>query len=513
MTRSRLFLAGLAFTYGYQALVLVTGLWLTPFFLRNVGQHDYGLWLLGTQLLTYLGLTDLGVVALLPQETAYATGRAGGFENAPDLPEIIGRTIRLVLYQLPIVAAVAIALWFTIPAEWHELKGPLLVVLAGYVAMFPLRLVPALLQGLQDLSFTGRMQVLNWAISTGATVSMVAAGWSLYALAIGWLVSQAVLMPVFYYRLRTRFGCILPNRLPALAWAATREQLTRGSWVSVAQVAQVLMSNTDLLIIGKLLGPSAVVPYACTGKLAGVLANQAQILMQTATPGLCELTTAESRKRLFQAIVALNHAILTLSGLIFCIVLPINRWFVGWWVTSGQYGGGLLTAAILANLLFVHWDTVAAYSVFCLGRQRRIALTNLGNGFATAGGALVLTAILGPVGAPLGSMIGTCLVGLPFNLTIIARDTGVTLPRLISTMIGSFTVRFALPAAGALLLATRWSPHTFPEALAIIAITVILYSLIMLPGVMRTPLGDYVRPLLASLRVRYPSLSKALSYR
>lgn len=512
MTRSRRFLGGLAFTYGYQALVLVTGLWLTPFFLRRIGQYDYGLWLVGTQLLTYLSLTDLGVVALLPQETAYATGRAGGFENASDLPEIIGRTVRLVLYQLPIVMAVAAALWFTIPAKWHELKGPLLVVTAGYVAFFPFRLLPALLQGLQDLSFTGRMQVVGWVISTGATVSMVSAGWNLYALAIGWLVSQTVLMPFFFYRIRTRFHCILPNRLSALAWESTRAQLTRGLWASVAQVAQVLMSNTDLLIIGKLLGPSAVVPYACTGKLAFVLANQAQILMQTATPGLCELKTAESRKRLFQAILGLNHGILVFSGLIFCIVVPMNRWFVSWWVTAGQYGGGLLTVAILTNMLFIHWDTVAAYSVFCLGRQRRIALTNLGNGLATAGSTLVLTMFLGPVGAPLGSMVGTCLVGLPLNLTIIAKDTGVTVPRLIFAMVGGFIWRFTFPAAAVLLLATRWSPKTFPEAVATMSVATTFYILLMLPGVMRSPLGNYLRPLLGFTISRYPFLAKALSW-
>src|SRR5271169_6502072 len=77
-SRSRRFLGGLIMTYGYQAIVLFVGLWLTPFYLRRIGQHGYGLWLVGTQLLTYLSLTDFGVVELLPQEVAYSTGRAGG---------------------------------------------------------------------------------------------------------------------------------------------------------------------------------------------------------------------------------------------------------------------------------------------------------------------------------------------------------------------------------------------------------------------------------------------------
>src|SRR5260221_7953394 len=166
MSRSRRFFGGLALTYGYQAMLVVTGLWLTPFLLGRIGQHDYGLWLVGTQLLTYLTLTDFGVVALLPLETAYATGRAGGDGKAEELSEIVGQTARLVLYQLPIVVAVALAMWLNIPAEWQSLRGPLGIVLLGFVVSFPLRMLPALLQGLQDLAFAGSMQILNWILST-----------------------------------------------------------------------------------------------------------------------------------------------------------------------------------------------------------------------------------------------------------------------------------------------------------------------------------------------------------
>ena len=49
--------------------------------------------------------------------------------------------------------------------------------------------------------------------------------------------------------------------------------LGRSAWVSLAQIAQVFLNGTDVLIIGKLLGPAAVVPYSCTSKLVTVLAN------------------------------------------------------------------------------------------------------------------------------------------------------------------------------------------------------------------------------------------------
>src|SRR5580698_10492868 len=115
MTRSRLFFRGLRLSYLYQAVVMVAGLWLTPFWLKHLGQHDYGLWLVGLQTLSYFVLMDFGVVALLPRATAYATGHAIRGRDGGDLADLIGRTARIVLYQTPIVGIAVAVLWFVVP--------------------------------------------------------------------------------------------------------------------------------------------------------------------------------------------------------------------------------------------------------------------------------------------------------------------------------------------------------------------------------------------------------------
>jgi len=50
MSRTRKFIAGIGFGYVGQVLTTLVGLLITPFLLRRVGQHDYGLWLVGTQI-------------------------------------------------------------------------------------------------------------------------------------------------------------------------------------------------------------------------------------------------------------------------------------------------------------------------------------------------------------------------------------------------------------------------------------------------------------------------------
>ena len=76
MSRARRILGGTSIAYAHQAIIVVVGLWLTPFLLRRLGQQQLGLWLVAGQVLGYLALMDLGVIAMLPREVAFACGQS-----------------------------------------------------------------------------------------------------------------------------------------------------------------------------------------------------------------------------------------------------------------------------------------------------------------------------------------------------------------------------------------------------------------------------------------------------
>jgi O-antigen/teichoic acid export membrane protein len=500
VSRTRRFIGGVAFGYAGQALTLVVGLLVTPFLLRRVGQHDYGLWLVGTQIMAYLMLLDFGVVALLPREAAAAAGRQSAAGTADELPRAVGQTARLVLWQTPFVALAALAAWlFFVPAEWESLKPALGLVLACVVLTFPLRVVGATLQGLQDLRFLAQTQLAAWLVGMALTVALVAAGAGLYALAAGWAATQLLPLPFTLWRLRRRFAHALPVRLPRLPWAEARRQLARGGWTSVNQVAVVLLFGTDVLVIGKLLGPAAVVPYAITAKLAGVLANQPQMLMQVAIPALSELRAGGSREHTARVCTALGLLMLLVSGGVVCVVLAVNRGFVGWWVGASQYGGFALTALVLGAMLLRHLNLVVGYVLFAFGgHDRRLALTALADGVVTAAALLLLTDAFGIRGAGAGMLAGVCLVSLPANLSALSRTGTVTALGLARSLAPWFW-RFSAAAVLAGLLAHAFVPDTLYGIAAVGLLTAGAYGLLMLPLALREPLGTYVRPRLGSL--------------
>jgi O-antigen/teichoic acid export membrane protein len=402
------------------------------------------------------------------------------------------------LCQVPIVAAAGLAVLLLLPADWVPLRGPLAVVLATFVVTFPARVLQATLRGLQDLAFLGWAQTATWALGTAAGVAGVLQGLGLYALALGWAVAQLAGPLLWGARLRRRFPETFPPRPRRVPAPALRARLRSAGWISVTQVAQVLIAGTDLLILGRLIGPGAVVLYYCTGKLVTVLQNPPMLLLEAAQPGLAQMRTTETRQRLAQVSAALTQAVLVLSGGAACIVLAVNQGFVTWWVGAERYGGPALTAMLVGAMLLRHWSTTGTYALFALGHERRIALTVLGDGAVTVTAQVLLTRALGPIGTALGLAAGVALVSLPANLTGLARATAGG--RALVAALAPWAWRFALAAALAVGLAVTWRPAHVPGLVVATLAAAGTYAALVFPLALHGSLATYVRPLIERIR-------------
>ena len=502
MNRTQRFVRG--FSIGYAQLVLTTlaGLWLTPFFLHALGQDGYGLWLVGTQVLAYLLLLDFGVIALLPREVAYATGRALTGTPETHLRQLTEDAFGLALAQTPLVALAAFATLLWLPATWTPLRWPLTIVLAVLVATFPFRSYHAILVGLQDLAFAARVQLVAWMVGTALAVGLVWRGVGLSALAAGWCATQVISIGVCAWRLRTAHGHAMPWR-PALRMARAKSYLGSSLWVSLGQIAQALLNGADLLIVGALLGPRAVVPFACTGKLLDVLANQPQGMLQAAQPALSELRSSAAAPRLFDVSSALAQATMALSGLIACVVLAIDPGFVGWWVGPDQFAGFRVMVLLVVEMLVRHLNTTHVYALFCFGHERRLAVTAIVDGVVSVAVGALLIRWIGLAGAPLGSIVGATLVSLPANTLAFARDTQSPPGRFLS-MLAPWAVRLAAAAAACVAGGVWFRGASFPVLALIGASAVTLYLSMAAPAVMRSRAGVYLQPYLAPLLNRWP---------
>lgn len=501
MSRTNRFVSGISFGYLNMALLTLTGLWLTPFLLHRLGQHDYGLWLVGTQMLGYLALLDVGVVALLPREVAYEVGRSGATAENLELSRLIARTKKLVGFQIPLVSLAAFLMYVLMPSSWADLRHPFALVLVTFVVFFPLRVFQAVLFGLQEMTWLGLAQTASWLISLVLTVVLILAGFRLYSVAAAWIGGQVITTLMWFLKCRTQYPHLLAKHTATFALSEVGPYLKSSVWVSLAQIAQVLLNATDLLIIGRVLGPAAVVPYACTAKLIFVLTHQPQLLMQSALPGLSEMRTGESRERIFRACTSLSLAILMLSGFIAMLVLGINGPFVRWWVGPQFYIGLTMTAVLLANMLLRHWNITATASIYCFGYERHLSIVTLLDGVVTVVSSVVLVRIMGPLGAVIGSTIGVVCVSLPANIRVLVRELGVSFFGYASNF-WPWLWRLILLGGTVTALQYVWSPTSIIQIALTALVLALLYLVAMFNTAQESHLGTYLNPRLEAFWYR-----------
>ena len=489
MSRTKRVLGGAGIGYLHQIAVILLGLWLTPFLLRRLGQHEYGLWLVAGQLLGYLALLDLGVLAILPRDVAVLFGQPDKIKAHAEIAGLLARVRSLMRrWQLPGLSAACVLVWWFLPADWAGLSRPLVLVFVAFVVLYPLRILLAALQGVQEMPFLAGAQLVGWALGTAATIALMLSGAGLYALVIGWVITTAVPAGAAWWRSRQLFPRAEPDAGNAPATAIFKSSL----WLSAGQVAQVLLAGSDVLLVGRMLGPAAVVPYACTGKLVTVFANHPHLLMHVAQPALTELRASESRERLKNVATALAQTMLIASGALVVVILPVNHAFVLWWVGPTQYGGSMLTLAFAVMMLLRHLNVATIYTLFCFGYERQISLTSLADGIITVVATALLIWTWGPIGAPVGSIIGALTVSLPVNGRSMAREMGLSM-RDFAAMTVPLLLRI-IAVAGAASVASWWlGPVPLPIALLLLTVTATVYAVTVLPLAWHGPVGPYLR--------------------
>jgi O-antigen/teichoic acid export membrane protein len=492
MNRTKKFIDGVVLNYGYQAVVMVMGLWLTPFLLHHLGQHDYGVWLVGLQSLTYLSLLDIGVIGLLPREVARVSGRIHMGADAQELRALLEENAVVVLWQTPIVFLAMGVAWFLLRNHIDGLESVFVIILATYGVQFPLRIFFAALEGLQDFAYVGYLQMVAWCAGVIVNVTLVYLGFGLYGLAIGWGLTQAVITFGSIWRMYSRYFEYTPRSIRWLPFNRMSKYLRSGFWMSVSQVTQMLLKGADIVLLAAVRGPSAVVPYSCSTKLQMVLANQPQVILQAAQPGLTQLRATSSREHVGRVIGTLAQAMLMMSGAVAAVVLAINKGFVQKWVGPEQFLGFWFTVWITVGMLLRHLNGTTIYSLFCFGKERFISIIGICDSICFAAMTYFLVRFVGPIGIAYASVASVSLVSLPWTLRELRRVTGVPVWTQLAP-IREWLLPFSLVGLAVGITVQFYNPTTYWACGAVAVLVIAIYFVAEFPVIRRSLWGGKLR--------------------
>lgn len=424
------------------------GFLLTPVILHAIGVEAFGLWVLVGSIVAYGSLLNLGIGGALTKYIAQHRARNEGAAARAT----IGAALRLYVLMGLLVAAIGVALapllprLIAVPPEL-ELVAQLTTALmaVGLGTGIASSAAPAVLRGLQRYDVAGAIAIVTSLLAAASTLLALALGWGLVGIvALGVpmpLVSQ-LLAAAAVRRLAPELSPavgLLPvppiGGRPGAATPATESAasvptgLTRRilgfSWpLLLLDVAGMLQSKTDEIVVGVMLSLGAVTPYSLGRRLSAIprtLAEQFAILLLPLASELDALDDRERLRRLYLGGVRLSLAIaMPLTGCLALLAVPI----LNAWVGPGFEGSApivvILVVATAVDLSM--WP--AGFVLQGIDRHHWLAPISLASGLANLALSLALVRPFGIVGVAVGTLIPTTIEAVvlltPFTLRTLA---------------------------------------------------------------------------------------------
>jgi O-antigen/teichoic acid export membrane protein len=433
------------FSYVQVGVSVIAGLWLVPFTLSHIGARSYGLWLASGELLAYAGLAELGMLVTLPWLIAQADGRG----DRARLRLLVSTGAAAASLSAVVYAALAVALWTLLPRVLHlndveraAVQGPLLVVALAGCLSHPLRAFNAVLAGLQDVRFTGIVNLVQWLIGFVIVVTLLVQGYGLYALAIAAAVPPIVAGVAAAIRLTTLAPDLL-REWPRPTLTDIRGLFVEGVGTWIGGWGWRLIAASDGLVLAALGRPAHVAALACTSKLAQAMIQLSWIPCDNGLIGLAQLSAEGQARRLRDALVVMIRVYLALAGGVACVIVAVNPAFVRQWVGPEMFAGPVANLLIAALAIAMSFGHAVAVIPSVLGRRLAIGVATMVCGVIHLGLAWVLGSRFGVAGVVAAGVISHGVLFSALAWKPFAQATGTTEFSLLSDVVSPWAVRVA----------------------------------------------------------------------
>ena len=405
----------------------IVSFFLSPFVVHHLGATNYGVWTLLGGLVGYLGLLDIGLRNAVSRYIAHYQAAGKHAESS----SIASAALKLFLMLgiLAIVLSGALAFFaprvFNIPEALVD-DARVVVVLGGLSIAVGLvsGVFAGIVTGLQRFDVFACLEVFVTTVRTVAFVLSLWEGYGLVALACIQLGSSLLSLIVLWVIAHRLYPGLRLKVLGSL-YPQIRTILSFSISLSVLYLFGQLIYYSGTLVIAAFLPIEAVTFFSIAGVVCFQARGVAASLSNLMAPRVSALTSMGS-SRVAQDIVAVARiATLVVTPIAVVFVLR-GESFITLWMGSeyGPASGGVLR--ILAIVLWLEASrSVVIFSLVGMGRQRTLIP---GMALEAAGNLALTVALVRPfgiVGASLGTLIPSMLVGLGYIPRCLSQEAAV----------------------------------------------------------------------------------------
>ncbi len=466
-------------TYGAIALAGLSSLLVTPLVVHHLGKSQFGLYSLIITVTSYLALMNLGFGTATMKVISEDAGRDDERVVATFNTTLVALTAFGVL-----AAIVGISVSFVIPGIFGapaSLHTPAVIsfsLLAVAVAIqLPGAGISGVITGYQRYDIQSGLDAVGiMFVGAGTIVALVLGGGliAITAVAAGGTVVMAII-PWFPAR-RLAPGLRISRRL--IDWHRLRE-LTRMSWWYLLQsVSSTINEETDLFVVGAVLGVRDAAVFAVGQQLASLAVKAATPFRAVFFPhvssiGASETASLPTLRRVLEEGTRVT-LLFTLPIVVFLVMVPgrsIEAWLGGGFGSSAGIVVALAAAALLNSAA-----SVPAQILVGLGQARLAAILGGSAAVVNLVFSVVLALRFGAIGVAIGSAVSALVVTVPFTLVYACRLTGTTIGAWFRHAVLPHGVPVLVTAVALYVGRSHLHPRSLPVIAAAVA-TMILYVL------------------------------------
>lgn len=344
------------------------GFFLIRFFLGQLGEVRYGVWVLIASLFSYRGILSMGLNSAINRYIPVYLVKHDddGVRRVISTSLFFFSAIAVVLILASVAIYYNIGSWFAIKPELVAPAG-VLVLVVGFCFAFamPLQLSSAVLSGLQRYDIINLAVLIPLLLRTVLLIALMLRGYGLITMGLTFGISEIVMRILQFVFVKK----LLPQTsvtFKSIDFKLLREMLAYGINTFLYAMGAIIIYKASDIIIGIFLGTAEISQFAIAVAAVLLLSQFLQAFTAAIKPAVSDLDARDEHSRVREiSFLTQKYSLLLLipAG---CFLVVMGREFLWVWVGEKFQDPAVINSmgVILAILTVGHCVRLAQHSNF-----------------------------------------------------------------------------------------------------------------------------------------------------
>jgi len=426
--------------------MVTISLLLTPFFIKTLGNSDYGLWLLTLSILGWFNVIDLGFPAAVQRHITIALEKKDNLQI-----NIIFSTSIILFGSLGLISALGLLSLARFPdiigVEQNNaatLSTVIMILTLKILWDFLMNAFHGFFSGMLRYDIDANISTLNTIVKAGL-VFMLIPKMHIFGAVAATLAADVLsnILKVIYVRklfppLKFRLCDVSFNEIKAL-FNFSKHIITSG-------IARNISKKSDPIIVTKLFDLTLVPIYSIANRLCTLVEGFAASISGIFQPVFTRMVARnENMEGMFNEVTAIN---IMVYSVLYQSLLIFGGLFTLLWVGNEFFESILLMNVLVFSCLCraLNWSIKGV--LVAQANHKLLAVTNLFGAFVNITCSIILSNYIGIMGIAIGTGVGFFITDVLLNFVLLKRYNNFNIVPVIRAFILSVLLTYSIGYLG-----------------------------------------------------------------